>query len=210
MTDEHGPKIKVWSFDLQKAFDLLDHGKSLKLCHIAGINGNVGRCLQSWLTNRRQFVQCGKERSRDRIVNRSCIQGSVLGPTLWIIYIQSLLDRLENRCNYYAYADDVTLIAKIGSKQDIKDFNKILKTLLTWGGEFSMKWGAHKTQRMAMRYHRCGGGDPPNMTFDGKNIEVTETMELLGVILSKGGIGYGHLTKIKNRIAAMRTLRDHP
>ena len=160
MTDEHGPKIEVWSFDLQKAFDLLDHGKSLKLCHIAGINGNVGRCLQSWLTNRRQFVQCGKERSRDRIVNRSCIQGSVLGPTLWIIYIQSLLDRLENRCNYYAYADYVTLIAKIGSKQDIKDFNKILKTLLTWGGEFSMKWGAHKTQRMAMRYHRCGGGDP--------------------------------------------------
>ena len=45
MTDEHGPKIEVWSFDLQKAFDLLDHGKSLKLCHIAGINGNVGRCL---------------------------------------------------------------------------------------------------------------------------------------------------------------------
>ena len=117
-----------------------------------------------------------------------------------------MLDRLENRCNYYAYADDVTLIAKIGSKQEIKDFNKILKTLLTWGREFSMKWGAHKTQRMAMRYHRCGGGDPPNMTFDGKNIEVTETMELLGVILSKGGIGYGHLTKIKNRIAATRTL----
>ena len=44
------------------------------------------------------------------------------------------------------------------------------------------------------------------MTFDGKNIEVTETMESLGVILSKGGIGYGHLTKIKNRIAATRTL----
>ena len=124
----------------------------------------------------------------------------MLGPTLWVIYIQSLLDRLENRCNYYAYADDVTLVAKIGSKQEIKDFNRILKTLL------SMKWGAHKTQRMAMRYHRCGGDDPPKMTFDGKDIEVTETMESLGVILNKGGIGYGHINKIKNRIAATRTL----
>ena len=206
LTDEHGPEIELWSFDLQKAFDLLDHGKSLELCHKAGINGNVGRCLQSWLTNRRQYVQCGKERSRDRIVNRSCIQGSVLGPTLWIIYIQSLLDRLENRCNYYAYADDVTLIAKIGSNQEIENFNEILKILLTWGKEFSMKWGAHKTQRMAMRYHKCGGRDPPVMSFDGKNIEVSETMESLGVILCKGGIGYGHLTKIKNRIAATRTL----
>ena len=206
LTDEHGPKIEVWSFDLQKAFDLLDHGKSLKLCHMAGINGNVGKCLQSWLTNRRQYVQCGKERSRDRIVNRSCIQGSVLGPTLWIIYIQSLLDRLENRCHYYAYADDVTLVAKIGSKKEVKDFKKILKTLLKWGTEFSMKWGAHKTQRMAMRYHKSGAGDPPKMTFDGKVIEATDTMESLGVILNKSGVGYGHLTKIKNRLAATRSL----
>ena len=140
MTDEHGPDVELWSFDLQKAFDLLDHGKSLKLCHKAGINGNAGRCLQSWLTKRKQFVQCGKERSRERFVNRSCIQGSVLGPTLWIIYIQSLLDRLENKCNYYAYADDVTLIAKIGSDQEIENFNEILKILLAWGEEFSMKW----------------------------------------------------------------------
>ena len=206
MTDEHGPEIELWSFDLQKAFDLLDHGKSLKLCHKAGIGGNTGRCLQSWLTKRKQFVQCGKERSRERFVNRSCIQGSVLGPTLWIIYIQSLLDRLENRCNYYAYADDVTLIAKIGSDQEIEDFNEILRILLAWGEEFSMTWGAHKTQRMAMRYHKCKGDGPPTMTFDGKNIEVSETMESLGMILCKGGIGYGHLTKIKDRIAATRTL----
>ena len=206
LTDIFGPKIEVWSFDLQKAFDLLDHGKSLKLCHMAGINGNVGRSLQNWLTNRRQFVQCGKSRSRNRIVNRSCIQGSVLGPTLWLIYIQSLLDRLEGKCSYYAYADDVTLVAKIDNKREIKDFNKILKILLKWGSEYSMKWGAHKTQRMAMRYHRSGAGPPPNMTFDGKNIEATDTLESLGVILHKSGIGYGHLTKIKNKIAATRTL----
>ena len=44
------------------------------------------------------------------------------------------------------------------------------------------------------------------MTFDGKDIEVSETMESLGVTLNKGGVGYGHLTKIKNRLAAIRTL----
>merc|ERR1711956_208973 len=91
----------------------------------------------------------------------------VLGPTLWIIYIQSLLDRLEGKCHYYAYADDVTLIAKISSKEEIIDFDKVLRSLLTWGQEFRMTWGAHKTQRMAFRYHKCGGADPPKMTFDG-------------------------------------------
>ena len=49
-------------------------------------------------------------------------------------------------------------------------------------------------------------GRPPKMTFDGKDIEVSEKMESLGVILNKGGVGYGHLTKIKNKLAAMRTL----
>ena len=58
LADEHGLGIEIWSFDLQKAFDLLDHGKALELCHIAGINGKVGRCLENWLTHRNQFVQC--------------------------------------------------------------------------------------------------------------------------------------------------------
>ena len=74
--DDHGASIEVWSFDLQKAFDLLDHGKVLKLCHKAGINGKVGKSLENWLTSRHQFVQCGKEVSNDRTVNRSCVQGS--------------------------------------------------------------------------------------------------------------------------------------
>ena len=209
LADEHGPHIEIWSFDLQKAFDLLDHGKSLELCHTAGINGKAGRCLENWLTKRTQFVLCGKERSRDRIVNRSCIQGSVLGPLMRIIYIQSLLDRLENRCNYYAYADDVTLIAKIASKEEITEFDEVLQTLITWGQEFGMKWGAHKTQRMALRYPHCRAEDPPRITFDGKDIEVTEKMESLGVILNKGRVGYGHLTKIKNKLASIRTLVSH-
>lgn len=100
-----------------KAFDLLDHGKALTLCHRAGINGNTGRSLENWLIGRRQFVKCSKETSSLHTVGRSCVQGSVLGPTLWLIYIQSLLDRLEHKCHYYTYADDVTIIAKISTKK---------------------------------------------------------------------------------------------
>ena len=75
---------------------------------------------------------------------------------MWIIYIQSLLDRLENKCNYYA---------KIASKTEIVEFDKVLKELITWGQEFGMRWGAHKTQRMAIRYPHCRGEDPPNNDF---------------------------------------------
>ena len=167
--------IETWSFDLQKAFDLLDHGKALSLCHKAGINGHVGRSLENWLTNRHQYVQCNNEISGLRTVNRSCIQGSVLGPSMWLIYVQSLLDRLEDEnVDHYAYADDVAIIAKISSEEEVESFNKTLDILLKWGTDYEMKWGAHKTQRLAIRYQNCGAGKPPELYFDGKKILATE------------------------------------
>ena len=206
LTDEHGPTVEIWSFDLQKAFDLLDHGKSLDLCHAAGIGKFVGVSLTNWLTNRTQFVQCEDSTSINRTVNRSCVQGSVLGPTLWLIYVQSLLDRLENKCQYSAYADDVTIIAKIGNKKQKKEFKGLLKILLRWGDEYGMKWGAHKTQRMSMRYNNCRAKDPPRIFFDGNDIISGDTLVTLGVLLNKGGIGYAHLSKVRRKIAGIRTM----
>ena len=206
-TDKHGPTIEVWSFDLQKAFDLLDHGKALSLCHKAGIGGNVGRSLENWLTSRTQYVQCGKEMSKPRIVNRSCVQGSVLGPTLWLIYVQSLLDRLETMgCDHYAYADDVAIVAKISTTEEIKSFNDVLETLLKWGRDFGMKWGAHKTQRLAMRYQNCGDIAPPDIYFDGKLIPPTDTIVSLGVTLNKGCIPYTQHENVESSIKTMKIL----
>ena len=100
----------------------------------------MGKSLENSLRSRYQFVQCGKEMSEHRTVNRSCAQGSVLGPTLWLIYVQSLLDRLEDAgCNHYAYADDVAIVAKISSMEEIEDFNGILDILLKWRVDYEMK-----------------------------------------------------------------------
>ena len=206
-TAKYGPTVEVWSFDLQKAFDLLDHGKALTLCHKAGINGNVGKSLQNWLLSRDQYVQCGKETSEERKVNRSCVQGSVLGPTLWLIYVQSLLDMLEEKgCDHYAYADDVAIVAKISTPEEIESFKEILNTLLKWGDDYNMKWGAHKTQRLAMRYQNCGTRTPPDIHFDGKLITPTNTIESLGIILNMGCVPYAQHDRVKSNIKSIRVL----
>ena len=206
-TDIHGAVIETWSFDLQKAFDLLDHGKALKLCHEAGINGHVGKSIENWLTNRHQYVQCNKEISGSRLVNRSCIQGSVLGPTMWLIYVQSLLDRLEDKnVDHYAYADDVAIVAKISTEEEKEHFNDTLNILLKWGTDYEMKWGAHKTQRLAIRYQNCGAGKPPEMFFDGKKIMATEKIESLGMYLDASGVPYAQHEKVEKEIKVMRIL----
>ena len=206
-SDIHGPVIETWSFDLQKAFDLLDHGKALSLCHKAGINGHVGRSLENWLTKRQQYVQCNKETSDQRTVNRSCIQGSVLGPSMWLIYIQSLLDRLENeKVDHYAYADDVAIVAKISTEEEITNFNRTLEILLKWGTDYEMIWGAHKTQRLAIRYQNCGAGKPPEMFFDGKKIMATEKIESLGMYLDASGVPNAQHERVEHDIKVMRIL----
>ena len=117
LIDDEGALVELWSFDLTKAFDLLNHEKVLELCHKCGITGEIGQVIQNWLTDRTQFIECGNKKSQTVRVNKSCIQGSVLGPTLWLIYIQSLMDRLQGECEFFAYADDIAIAMKIVTKE---------------------------------------------------------------------------------------------
>ena len=106
-------------------------------------------------------------------------QGSVLGPTLWLIYIQSLLDRLDGECEHFAYADDIAIILKISTPEEIAKLKEILQILLDWGKEYGMKWGAHKTQRMAFRYHKRGPTTTGN-TFRRQHYQAHKNNRILG------------------------------
>ena len=69
-----------------------------------------------------------------------------------------------------------------------------------------MKWGAHKTQRLAIRYQNCGAGKPPEMFFDGKKIMATEKIESLGMYLDASGVPYAQHEKVEKEIKVMRIL----
>ena len=56
---------EMWSFDLTKAFDLLDHAKVLELLHKSGISGGFGQSIESWLTDRYQYVEVNGIKSKN-------------------------------------------------------------------------------------------------------------------------------------------------
>ena len=120
---------------------------------------------------------------------------------------RSLLDRLENeKVDHYAYADDVAIVAKISTEEEITNFNRTLEILLKWGTDYEMKWGAHKTQRLAIRYQNCGAGKPPEMFFDGKKIMATEKIESLGMYLDASGVPNAQHERVEHDIKVMRIL----
>ena len=203
--EKHKSLVELWNFDLTKAFDRLNHSKVLHLCHIAGIGGFVGVCLQNWLTTRSQFVEIGVHRSPETDVGMSCVQGSVLGPTLWTIYINSLLVRLEKSkldISYFAYADDLSIVKHISSDEEFNTFNDALDILQNWAKEFNMTWSASKTQRVIFK-HRGGKEPTPKfILFGGKVIIPLETKsmktkcESLGVIINKDLTFEEHIKRV--------------
>ena len=189
MVESEGAFVELWNFDLTKAFDLLDHAKVLELLHKAGVYGKLGLTIQNWLINRTQYVEVGRNQAEKTKVRRSCVQGSVLGPTLWLIYIQSLTDLLDSLgVEYYAYADDLSIVYRIRTDLDRLNFEAILDILQTWATKFDMKWSPLKTQRMVFKYPNLREPHPQNEILFGGNSIVPLPIETpaisLGVLMN--------------------------
>ena len=200
--EKEGALCEMWSFDLTKAFDLLDHAKVLDLLHQMGITGNFGRSIESWLTRRQQFVEVNGKKSEKVTVGKSCVQGSIFGPTLWLVYIQPLMDRLTKmKVEYYGYADDIAIIKRIKNDHDQIEFEAILKTLQEWADEFGMRWSPAKTQRLVFQYKGCKPLTPREIEFNGvKIVPLETTAESLGLLIGGSCIFTAHIRRIRDKI----------
>ena len=102
--------------DLSKAFDTVDHSILLyKLSHY-GIRGHANKFFQSYLTHRKQFTYINNEKSDIREISCGVPQGSVLGPILFLIYVNDLCHAVGNNIARL-FADDTGLFTH-GKKLD--------------------------------------------------------------------------------------------
>ena len=100
--DDHTGMILV---DLQKAFVTLDHTVLLKKMECIGFKESVIKWFQSYLSNRKFFMTLENVFSHAGLINCGAPQGSILGPLLFLIYVNDLPQAL-NESGPYLYADD--------------------------------------------------------------------------------------------------------
>lgn len=95
--------------DLQKAFDTVQHDTLLKKLFNSGIRGPAYKLISSFLSGRKQFTRVNKTDSTTLNVNMGVPQGSVLGPLLYLAYVENVILAGLN-ASHYMFADDTALV----------------------------------------------------------------------------------------------------
>ena len=141
--------------DLKKAFDTVNHSILLKKLGKIGVGGLLQSWLKNYLLDRQQRTFANGQTSDKGLVRCGVPQGSILGPTLFLIYINDLKNVLIN-CEAYLYADD-TVISKSGqSIGDISiEMEEDLRALDIWFRKNKLTLNAKKNNYMIFGLRSC-------------------------------------------------------
>ena len=164
--------------DLSKAFDTLNHHILLSKLECYGIRSTALQWFKSYLTRRQQFVEYQNVCSSTRELETGLPQGSVLGPLLFLIYVNDI-HTVSNKLNFILYVDDTTLTSPLcsfthGAQNDVKyvspQINSELLKISDWLKVNIMSLNVDKTKYMIFHnYQRViANEDIPDLHINDK------------------------------------------
>ena len=124
--------------DFQRAFDSLSHNKLIHKLISYGISGNLLYWIKSFLTNRTQIVRVGNHLSNPCPVSSGVPQGSVLGPILFILFINDVTDSFHDSVFAQLFADDIKIYTTLTHSSDYTSFQNHLDLIHAWSSAWQL------------------------------------------------------------------------
>ena len=189
-----GSPVDIIYLDFQKAFDKVPHQRLLLKLKAHGIGDSITDWIEQWLTDRRQRVVVDGEVSNWKSVLSGVPQGSVLGPILFLIYINDLDDSITS--NVLKFADDTKLFRKVNTDGDKQHLQNDLDRLVKWSEKWQMLFNFGKCKCLHTGHRNLNvnykmGDTVLGTTVKEKDLGVTisadmKVSEQCGIAASKG------------------------
>lgn len=181
---EEGKIILAVFVDLKRAFETIDRSKLKAVLHRCGIRGTALRWLSSYLSSRVQVTRYNSATSPATDVNLGVPQGSVLGPLLFILYMNDLKQALR-QAQVNLFADDTVLFVVGDSLDECFDvMNAELAGFVDWLRWKKLQLNVSKTKSMIVTTRRLNDISRSVMV-DGEAVERVEAIKYLGVMLDE-------------------------
>jgi hypothetical protein len=191
--------------DLSKAFDTLNHEILLTKLDYYGISGIEYLWFKSYLTNRQQFTLYSETNSDSLPLNTGVPQGSILGPLLFLIYVNDI-NYASDFFDMLLYADDTTLITPLCASNLCSitpNLNDELGKIYDWLCLNRLSLNVKKTKYMIFRYPQRTflPTDYPSLILANTPIERVEQFDFLGLTISETLSWLPHISKISIKIS---------
>ena len=171
--------VDIIYLDFRKAFDKVPHGRLVAEVEALGIGGRVLQWIRSWLMNRRQRVVINGVASGWAPVSSGVPQGSVLGPLLFIIYINDIDVGLVSKLS--KFADDTKIGINAADPSAVRALQSDLERIGRWSEEWQMPFNVEKCSVLHAGYRN----PEANYTLLGAPIRPTDVQKDLGVLITK-------------------------
>jgi hypothetical protein len=171
--------IEVIIIDFSKAFNLVPHDRLLVKLAASGVDSRIVVWVRELLVGRTQRVRVEGQLSKEVRVTSGVPQGSVLGPLLFLVYVNDIWMNIDSTIRLFA--DDCIIYRKIVNNTDVEGLQKDLDTLGEWVVENVMKINPGKSK--AIRFTRARVKNPLNYSLGDQKLLEASSCKYLGIIL---------------------------
>lgn len=189
-------QITVVYIDFSKAFDVVSHNKLFARLYSYGIRGTVLLWIKNFLSGRTHQTKVGSAMSDIAQLLSGVVQGSGVGPCMFLIYINELIVELAKYgITVKAFADDVKMYVQIIDDLDVRQLQLAVDVLCGWA----------KTWQLSISVNKCCvlniGRQARDVTvsIDGDALPIVDTARDLGVVVTKDLSSSAHVNDVVSR-----------
>ena len=192
--------------DLSKAFDTINHELLITKLSIYGVSPSSLKWFKAYLTSRRQYVRIDNVDSNSQIIRHGVPQGSILGPLLFIIFMNDINLVPISDCELHLYADDTTMLTCSPTMDQLMTTtNQALTTIVDWFLKNKLIVNLKKTECMTVMTkakERFTSENNSTLSIDGNQIKQVFHHKLLGLVIDSHLTWNDHVDYIVSKAAS--------